>query len=568
MMRQISRFFGGVHPPQHKSESTRLPVALMPIPKQLILPMQQHIGKAAEPIVHIGEHVLKGQKIARAVDYVSAPVHASSSGVVVDIGDYPVPHPSGLPAPCIVIETDGEDKWCELYSHAHDYQTLDPSALRNLIREAGIVGLGGAGFPSFIKMNPGPGRIVETLIINAAECEPYITCDDMLMRDKAAEIVAGITILRHAIQAKNVVVAIEDNKPYALSAMSKAISEFGDSTIVVTAVPTRYPMGGEKQLILTVTGKEVPKNGLPVHVGIVCQNIATVVAIYRAVDHGEPLISRYVTVTGDVVQARNFEVLFGTRIRDLLAQSGGVNGSLRRLLIGGPMMGFAVHSDAVPVIKTTNCLLVDAQNAKSDLNSRQYAMPCIRCGKCAEVCPVQLQPHQLYWHAKAQDIDELQEYSLFDCIECGCCDYVCPSHIPLVQYYRFAKGEIWSRQREKQKSDIARDRFEYRQHRLEREKAERAEKHKKKKAELELSSPAARVTDAAVAEQGAKAPDPKKAAILAALERAQVKKTQQNMAPKNVDNLTEAQKQLIAEVDARRAKQRQTEHAPNTDQPK
>jgi electron transport complex protein RnfC len=350
--------------------------------------------------------------------------------------------------------------------------------------------------------------------------------------------------------------------------MSKAVSEFGDTSITVMAIPTRYPTGGEKQLIYTVTGKEVPKNGLPVHIGIVCQNIATVVAIYRAVRHGEPLVSRYITVTGDVAQPRNFEVLFGTPIRDLLAQAGGVNGSLRRLLIGGPMMGFAMHSDAVPVIKTTNCLLVDAQNTKSDLTQRQYAMPCIRCGKCAEVCPVHLQPHQLYWHAKAQDIDELQAYSLFDCIECGCCDYVCPSQIPLVQYYRFAKGEIWSRQREKQKSDVARDRFEYRQHRLEREKAERAEKHKKKKLELDMPNVGTTVSDGAASEANSNVPDAKKAAILAALERAQAKKTQQNMVPKNVDNLTDAQKQMIAEVDARRTQQRQAEHVANAEQPK
>ncbi|MDA1108055.1 MAG: electron transport complex subunit RsxC [Proteobacteria bacterium] len=484
MKQKLWRFPGGLHLAGHKSESTSVPVTKARLPNRLVLPLQQHIGEPAKPLVAPGDRVLKGQMIAAASGYVSVPLHAPTSGTVIEIAEYPIPHPSGLSAPCIVIESDGTDKWCERRPLAH-YQTLEPSALRNVLREAGIVGLGGAGFPTFIKLNPGPDRKVDTLILNGAECEPYITCDDMLMRERADEIVAGLAIMRHALQAAHCIIGIEDNKPDACAAIAQALRKVGMIDMRVMQVPTRYPAGGEKQLIQVLTGKEVPSNGLPIHIGIVCHNVATAAAVYRAIMHGEPLIARYVTITsagtGAGVHApRNLEVLFGTPMRELIEQCSGALTPGFQTIMGGPMMGFAVHDTAAPVIKTTHCVLVTQQATTAP------ALPCIRCGACVEACPASLLPQQLYWHARAKEFDKTQDYNLFDCIECGACAAVCPSNIPLVQYYRYAKGEIWTREREKQKADVARQRHEFRLARLAQEKADREARHAEKKAALAL----------------------------------------------------------------------------------
>ncbi len=558
MLSKLFNFKGGAHLTPHKTISTTLTVEAATIPKRLILPLSQHIGSPAEPTVKIGQHVLKGEKIAQADGYVSAPVHAPTSGTIEDIGDYPIAHPSGMLAQCIVIKPDNKDEWKTLTGHSSDYTQLDPSELRNIIRTSGIVGLGGAGFPTAIKHNPGPDKVIETLILNGAECEPYITCDDMLMRDKAREIICGLLIIKHALQAKHCVIAIEDNKPEAIKSMQLAVEEFSNNKIEVAAIPTLYPAGSEKQLIFTVTGKEVPLNKLPSHIGVVCQNVGTTAAVYRAINHGEPLISRYVTITGDVKQPRNLEVLFGTSVSDLIEQCGGSTGDIRRLIIGGPMMGFAMQQTAIPVIKTTNCVLIDAAQNK-DLQKHKYVMPCIRCDSCADVCPVNLLPQQLYWLSKAQELDDIQKYDIFDCIECGCCDYVCPSQIPLVQYYRFAKSEIWKREREQKKSDGARERHEFHQFRIEREKSEKAEKLRQKKEALKLKKLAeAKSTDGIVKNDEKKA-EPKNAAIIAAIARAKAKKEQQKSTPKNTDNLTETQQKLVKEIDERREKQRNAE---------
>ena len=546
MERRLFSFRGGVELTAHKQESTDTPVVPARLPPELVIPLHQHIGAPAEPLVQVGERVLKGQMIAKADGYISAPLHASSSGWVTAIEDRPVAHPSGLHAPCIVIKTDGREEWRWRQDHGRDYTTMDPSALRNLIRDAGIVGLGGAGFPSAVKLNPGPGHVVETLILNGAECEPYITCDDMLMRERARDVVLGLQVMRHALQARDCLIGVENNKPEAAKAMRRAVAEADDPGIEVVEVPTVYPAGGEKQLIHTLTGKEVPSNGLPIQVGVVCHNVGTAAAVYRAVYLGEPLISRYMTVAGGVAKARNLEVLIGTPITDIIDQCHGVHATIDKLIVGGPMMGFALHTDHAPVVKTTNCLLISTV-ADIPLPSRQYAMPCIRCGKCAEVCPVYLLPQQLYWYAKAKDFDKTQDYNLFDCIECGCCDYVCPSHIPLVQYYRFAKTEIWAQEREKKKADLARQRYEFRQERLEREKRERAERHKRKKQALKNEPEG----------EPKKVEDPKKAAILAAMERAKQKKEASGVQPKNVDNLTEQQQREIAKAESRRARRRE-----------
>lgn len=516
--RALSLFPGGIHPAQHKRESTRVGIAPLPLPPRLVIPLSQHIGTPSVPVVKTGERVLKGQLIARAEGYVSVGQHASSSGRIADIGDYPVAHPSGLSAPCIVIDTDGEERWID-HAPEDNYHNINPSHLRNLVREAGIVGLGGAGFPTFIKLNPGPHHRVETLIINGIECEPYITCDDLLMRERAAEIVAGIRIIRHALQATSVVIAIEDNKPEAAAAMRAASARDGFEVVVC---PTVYPQGGEKQLIQVITGREVPSHGLPLHIGIVVQNVATAVAVHHAIELGRPLISRIVTLAGDGVQhPRNYEVLIGTPMNTLLRESQ-AHASLDRLIMGGPMMGFALHTDAAPVIKTTNCLLALAGAPQQ----RGPVLPCIRCGACTEACPVSLLPQQLYWFSAARDYEKVQEHNLFDCIECGCCAYVCPSNIPLVHYYRHAKGEIWKQEQEKERSDLARKRHEFRLERIDREKRERSERHSKKREELAASASTG---------TGDEAADAKKAAIVAAVERAKAKQAQRQSSLRNTD---------------------------------
>ncbi len=503
MTERLFHFHGGLRLPGFKELSNTEPTVPASLPQRLILPVQQHIGEPAEPVVEVGQRVLKGQVVARPNGYVSVPVHASSSGTVVAIGDFPVAHPSGLSALCIVIEPDGEDRWQDR-EPVRDYASMDPSHLRNLIRDAGIVGLGGAGFPTFIKLNPGPKRRVDTLILNGAECEPYITCDDRLMRERPEEILAGARIIRHALQAERCVIGIEDNKPEAYQALSAAA---GDG-IDVLKVPAIYPTGGEKQLLKVLTGKEVPSDGLPVEIGVVMQNVATAAAVHRAVERGEPLVSRYLTVTGSALsRPRNLEVPLGTPVAHLVEQGGGHEEAIRVLIMGGPMMGFAVHHWQVPAIKTSNCILAETG---PDPELARTPMPCIRCGACVDACPANLLPQQLYWHARSRDFDKIQDFHLFDCIECGCCAYVCPSHIPLVHYYRFAKTEIWAQEREREKADLARQRHAARIARLEREKQERAERHRQKKAAL-AAPPGETV-------------DPKKAAIQAALERAQSRK--------------------------------------------
>ena len=544
MARKLHSFYGGLHLEGRKEVSMRTPTVPARLPRYLVLPLQQHIGVPAEPLVEVGDTVLKGQKIARAEGYVSTPLHASSSGTVVAIEHRPVPHPSGLSAGCIVIETDGRETWRHREQRIADYTRLDASELRNRIREAGIVGLGGAGFPTFVKLNPGPGSAVQTLILNGAECEPYITCDAMLMQERPQEILEGARIMQHAVRAEECLIGIEDNKPAAIAALRGAIEAAGVERIHVVPVPTRYPAGGEKQLIQTLTGKEVPSGGLPVHVGVVCQNVATAAAVYRAIIHGEPLISRYVTVTGEgVAEPRNLEVLIGTPVADLLEQAGR-KPDIERLIMGGPMMGFALNSDQVPVGKTTNCILAAGPG---ELPAPEPALPCIRCGACMEVCPARLLPQQLYWHARAREFDKVQDYHLFDCIECGCCAQVCPSHLPLVQYYRYAKTEIWAQERDKRTADLARRRHEFRQERLEREQREKEARQRQKKAALEQSEGASKETDA------------KQAAIQAALERAKAKRAQAGVEPRNVDNLSEAQRRAVAAADERRARKAATD---------
>ncbi|MFP1678851.1 electron transport complex subunit RsxC [Alloalcanivorax sp. C16-2] len=471
-------FPGGVHPPQHKGRSNGTPIQPGPLPAQLVLPLNMHLGAPAKPCVAEGDRVLKGEKIAEPVGAVSAALHAPTSGTVVAIGPRPIQHPSGMDALCIVMEPDGEDRWIERRPVA-DPAALGPDGLVALLREAGVAGLGGAGFPTAVKVTLGDQQRVEQLIINAVECEPYITADDRLMRERADEIAGGIRLLQYLLNPQHTLIGIEDNKPEAIAAMRAACA---GSDMEVRVVPTKYPSGGEKQLIQLLTGKEVPSGALPAQCGVVCQNVGTAWAIKRAAHDGEPLIRRVTTVTGDAVaRPGNYETLLGTPVRDLLRHAGVDGERLGRLVMGGPMMGFTLHDPAVPVVKTSNCLIAATLE---ELPEPPPEQACIRCGACAESCPASLLPQQLYWYAKSDDFERAQRHDLMDCIECGACAYVCPSHIPLVQYYRYAKGEIRHQAAEQLKADRARERFEARQARLEKE---REEKEARRRARLEAN---------------------------------------------------------------------------------
>jgi electron transport complex protein RnfC len=506
-VRKIWDFHGGIHPPENKHQSMHAPIGDAGIPPQLILPLSQHSGAPADPVVKVGQRVLKGEKIAEAHGLISAPIHASTSGTISAIEDRMIAHPSALPAPCIVLESDGRDEWIE-HSGVEDYASLDKQALLAIIREAGIAGMGGAGFPAAVKLNANPrsGRI-ETLILNGTECEPYITADDILMRERAAEIIHGAQIISHIVDPEETVIGVEDNKGPSAAALKGAAS---DTDIEIAVFPTKYPSGGERQLIEILTGKQVPSGGLPADVGVICQNVGTAVAIYRAVVHGEPLISRITTVTGEAVaHPRNFEVLLGTPMDWLLEQAGFMTEKSRRLVMGGPMMGFTVPDAGVPVVKTTNCLLAPTEE---ELPSPPAAQACIRCGMCAEACPASLLPQQLYWFAQGKEYDKLEAHNLFDCIECGACSWACPSNIPLVQYYRASKAELAQLRRDQAKSEHSRTRFEARQERLEHEAAEKeAQRAARKKAAEERARQAAGDKEEA---------DP----IQAAIERAKAKK--------------------------------------------
>jgi Na+-translocating ferredoxin:NAD+ oxidoreductase subunit C len=510
-MRRVYGFHGGIHPAENKLQSLHRPIRSAGIPPQLILPLSQHIGAPSRPLVQVGERVLKGQMIAEAGGYVSVPLHAPSSGTIAAIEERPIPHPSGLTAPCIVIDCDGRDEWIA-HQGVADFRDCEATELLELIRAAGIAGMGGAGFPAAVKLAGKPGTTISTLIINGTECEPYITADDILMQERAAEILEGIAILQHLLHPKDVLLGVEDNKPDAIAALEAAAAGTG---VEVVTFPTKYPSGGEKQLIEILTGQQVPSGGLPADIGIVCQNVGTAVAVADAILRGRPLISRVTTVTGEAVaQPGNFEVLLGTPMQHLLDLAGFQPERCERLVMGGPMMGFTLPGPQVPVVKTSNCLLVPSV---TELPAPPPAQPCIRCGLCAEACPASLLPQQLYWFARGKETDKLEQHNLFDCIECGACSWVCPSNIPLVQYYRASKADILQQRRDHEKAEQARLRFEARQARMAREEEERELKRAARKQAAEKRAEL-------VAAEGGEDP------IQAAIERAKAKKAAQQTA--------------------------------------
>ena len=483
----LGSLHGGLRLPAHKTASTALPIQAMPLPAQLVLPITQHTGDPAEPVVGIGERVLKGQLIADSRGALGAPVHASSSGKVIAIEPWPVHRRFGASAPCIVIECDGEDRPVAAVEKAITFEALPADALLARILQGGIVGLGGAVFPTAQKLAQAMSSNLECLIINGVECEPYISCDDVLMREQASSIVAGAQILMRALDIDSCFIVVESDKPEALRSLARVLGDAGDDRIVLKQVPTIYPSGGEDQLVQLVTNREVPSAGLPTDVGCLVQNVGTAAAVYDWIVAGEPLISRITTVTGDgVARPMNVRAPLGTTVADVVEFAGGYTDRAKQLIIGGPMTGKSVSTDRVPVVKATNCILV-----LSEAPAPGEAMPCIRCGECAAVCPVRLLPQQLYWHACADDEDELRSHGLVDCIECGCCDLVCPSWIPLTARFRGAKARIRELDDEKARAERARTRFEARSERLQKAQQARTDELARQKAAARQAGPAA-----------------------------------------------------------------------------
>ncbi len=465
----LGELYGGLRLTAHKSASTGLPIQSPPLPKQLILPIDQHVGEPAQPLVGIGERVLKGQLLADPPGTLGAPVHASSSGKVLAIEPWPVTGRHGDPAPCIVIECDGEDRAMESWEEPIPYTELPADTLLQKILQGGIVGLGGAVYPTAQKLMQAASCELEYLILNGAECEPYISCDDMLMRENAPDIVSGAQILLHALQLDCGYIVVESDKPEAIQQLALAMTDAGDERLSLKQIPTIYPSGGEDQLIQLVTNREVPSGGLPTDIGCLVQNVGTAAAIHDWLQNGEPLISRITTITGDgIANPMNVRARIGTPVADLVQFAGGYNENARQLVIGGPMTGKSVSTDRVPLVKATNCIL-----SMSERPAISPELPCVRCGDCAAVCPVRLQPQQLFWYACADNEEELRKHGLTDCIECGCCDLVCPSHIPLTYDFRMAKARIRELEDEKARAERARRRFEARNERLQREQGER-----------------------------------------------------------------------------------------------
>ena len=464
-------FNGGIHPPEMKTQSNGTPLRQVSLPQRFVIPLKQHIGAEGELCVQPGDRVLRGQPLTRGWGRM-LPVHAPTSGTVAAIAPHSTAHPSALAEMSVIIDADGEDRWIERDGW-NDYQNKSREALIERIHQFGVAGLGGAGFPTGAKLRGG-GDKIDTLIINAAECEPYITADDRLMQDCAAQIVEGIRILAHILQPAQVLIGIEDNKPQAISMLRAVLAD--THGISLRVIPTKYPSGGAKQLTQILTGKQVPHGGRSSDIGVLMQNVGTAYAVKRAVIDGEPLTERVVTLTGEAIsRPGNVWARLGTPVSHLLNDAGFCPSGDPMVIMGGPLMGFTLPWLDVPVVKITNCLLAPSA---SEMGEPEEEKGCIRCSACADACPADLLPQQLYWFSKGQQHDKATSHNLADCIECGACAWVCPSNIPLVQYFRQEKAEIYALAQEEKRAAEAKLRFEARQARLERDKAARLERHK------------------------------------------------------------------------------------------
>ncbi len=494
---RLFKFRGGVHPEGRKDLSAEPPIRILPMPERLFVPLQQHIGAPARHLVSVGESVKKGQLLAASQGMVSAPVHAPTSGRVIALGDFPAPHPSGLPMATLTLLADGKDEWLDVEPPADPF-ALSPEEVATRVGAAGIVGLGGAAFPSAVKLNLSRNSEVRTLIMNGGECEPYLTCDDRLMRERARDIVEGIRLIRHATGAREILVGIEDNKPYAIAAMEAAAV---GTEVQIVAVPAMYPMGSEKQMIQVLTGQEVPAGGRAADIGVLVHNVGTAYAVQQALRLGRPLVSRIVTVSGGAITAPgNLEVPVGALAADLVRACGGLREAAARLVLGGPMMGTQLTSLDVPVVKGSSGVLALTQG---EVEASRPG-PCIRCSSCVRACPMGLLPLEMAARIRVGDPNGAVDWGLKDCIACGSCSYVCPSHIPLVQYFNHAKGDLAARERMKLKNEATKklaDERNERMARIVREREEAARQRAAKKAAADAAKKAAAEAVAAAKEK-------------------------------------------------------------------
>lgn len=489
---------GGVHATEHKAETAGKAIFCdFPLPSKLYIPLQQHVGKPAEPLIKVGDHVLKGQLLAYSQGLISAPIHAPTSGIIVDVSDYPAPHPSALPIRTVVLASDGQEKW-QKFPVVPDPFALDPEEISLRVGAAGIVGLGGATFPSAVKLSQGRRNKVHTLLINGGECEPYLTCDDRLMQERPAQVIDGIRIMLHGLGAAKAIVAIEDNKPDAFAAMTAAAQAYPQISVV--QVPTRYPMGWDRQLIRYLMGQEVPAESRSTDVGVTMHNVGTAYATHRALRTGQPLISKIVTVAGSAVaKPMNIEVLIGTLISEVLDFCGADHSETARLVMGGPMMGEALPHPAVPIVKgSSGILALGATEIKSTVEQA-----CIRCGSCVNACPAGLLPLEMMSRIKNNQLEAAVGFGLKDCISCGSCSYVCPSNIPLVHYFKYASGELAARQQAQHKTEQTKRLMQDKQARLERIKKQQDEEMRQmqlEKQQRELAKAAAAAAEAEAAQ--------------------------------------------------------------------
>lgn len=474
----------GVHPDSHKYPAAGLDIEEAGLPPLLRLPLAQHVGAPAKVIVEVGERVLRGQLIAETGGKISAPLHAPTSGTIVAIGEAVIPHPSGLGDMAIHLKPDGLDEWTTLKPELYPIN-LDAKTIAERVEDAGIVGMGGASFPSAVKLALGHRNKVSTLILNGSECEPYLSCDDRLMQECAPDIVQGARLILKATGATRVLVGIEDNKPEAILAMKLAAKSFPE--VHVIKIPSRYPMGADRQLIKMLTGIEAPADGRAADVGVVVHNVGTAYAVYRALRYGEPLTERVVTVAGGAVgKPRNLRVRLGTPMSYLFERCSGLKQPAARVVAGGPMMGIGVQDLETPIVKGTSGVLA---LSASEVGEREESA-CIRCGSCVSVCPVGLMPLEMAARIHANALGEAEAIGLGDCLTCGACGFICPSRIPLVQYFQHAKGELASREREKKRLDNIKELTEAKAARIERETREKAELHARRKAERERAQAA------------------------------------------------------------------------------
>ena len=430
----MKSFFGGIHPRYNKI-TRKTKIAVAPMPKKVILPLQQHIGAPCNALVKAGDVVKVGQKIAESDKFVSAPIHASISGKVVGISK--MPHPTLGECDAIIIESDGRIEWDDMVKKRENVDELTKDELKNIIKEGGIVGLGGAAFPTHVKLSPPPDKKIDTVILNGVECEPYLTCDHRLMLEHSEKVIKGLQIIVKVLEPKQCYIGIEDNKENAILLFEEKLQDMGIKDITVVRLKTIYPQGAEKNLIYSVLKRKVPAGGLPMDVKVVVQNVGTAKAIYDAVYEGKPLIERVVTITGSVKEPKNLLVKIGTPVKELVSFCGGYEGSVGKLISGGPMMGIAQCNDEIPVIKGSSGILVQREEI-----TREEERDCIRCGRCVDKCPMSLMPTMISQYAQKDDFDNCKEYFALDCYECGVCSYVCPSKIPLVHWIKYAKGEL------------------------------------------------------------------------------------------------------------------------------